>query len=174
MNTDLIVFLILALVAVGTARGLLLSRNAVYAALFLVLNFTTVAVFYLLLGAPFIALSQVTVYAGAIMVLFLFVIMLLGAERLSGSRQSLSWQWGYPLVLGILLFGSVAYLLLTGALTAGITAPDAAANSSETLKSMSLMLFNEYLLPFEVTSILLLTAMIGAIVLTKQEKGGRG
>ena len=174
MNTDLIVFLILALVAVGTALGLLLSRNAVYAALFLVLNFATVAVFYLLLGAPFIALSQVTVYAGAIMVLFLFVIMLLGAERLTGSRESLAWQWGYPLTLGLLLFGSVAYLLLTGKLAGDITAPVAAMNTSESLKSMSMMLFNEYLLPFEVTSILLLTAMVGAIVLTKQDKGGRG
>lgn len=174
MNTELIVFLILAVVAVGTALGLLLNRNAVYAALFLVLNFTTVAVFYLMLGAPFIALAQVTVYAGAIMVLFLFVIMLLAAERLVGTRQTLAWQWRYPLTLGILLFGLVGYLLLQGKLTSNVTLPDAAANNSEALKSMSLMLFNQYLLPFEITSILLLTAMIGAIVLTKHEKGGRG
>ena len=78
MSLDLILFLILALVAIATALGMLFSRNAVYSALFLVLNFVTVAVFYLLLGAPFIAMSQITVYAGAIMVLFLFVIMLLG------------------------------------------------------------------------------------------------
>ena len=174
MTIDVILFLILALISVATALGMLLSRNAVYSALFLVLNFATVAVFYLLLGAPFIALSQVTVYAGAIMVLFLFVIMLLGAERLTGSRESLAWQWGYPLTLGLLLFGSVAYLLLTGKLAGDITAPVAAMNTSESLKSMSMMLFNEYLLPFEVTSILLLTAMVGAIVLTKQDKGGRG
>jgi len=82
MNLTLILFYVLAVAAVATAAGLLLSRNSVYAALFLVLNFATVAVFYLLLGAPFIALVQVTVYAGAIMVLFLFVIMLLGAEKL--------------------------------------------------------------------------------------------
>ncbi|MBT3712065.1 MAG: NADH-quinone oxidoreductase subunit J, partial [Anaerolineae bacterium] len=63
MTTDLILFLILAAVAIATAVGMLLSRNAVYSALFLVLNFTTVAVFYLLLGAPFIAITQVTVYA---------------------------------------------------------------------------------------------------------------
>ncbi len=82
MNLTLILFYILAVTAVATAIGLLLSRSAVYAALFLVLNFATVAVYYLLLGAPFIAMVQVTVYAGAIMVLFLFVIMLLGAEKL--------------------------------------------------------------------------------------------
>jgi NADH-quinone oxidoreductase subunit J len=82
MTLELIFFLILSLIAIVTALGMLLSRNAIYSALFLVLNFITVAVFYLLLGAPFIAMAQVTVYAGAIMVLFLFVIMLLGAESL--------------------------------------------------------------------------------------------
>jgi NADH-quinone oxidoreductase subunit J len=106
------------------------------------------------------------------MVLFLFVIMLLGAERIRGGQTA--WQWGYPLTLGILLFGSVVYFLMTGALTGTISSPDAAANAGDTLKTMSMMLFNQYLLPFEVTSILLLTAMVGAIVLTKQEKGERG
>ena len=78
---------------------MLFSRNAVYAALFLILNFATVAVFYLILGAPFIALAQVTVYAGAIMVLFLFVIMLLGAEQtgrhaiLPGGSSRWRWCW---------------------------------------------------------------------------------
>ena len=91
MSVDLILFIILAVVAIATAAGLLLSRNAVYAALFLVLNFATVAVFYLILNAPFIALTQVTVYAGAIMVLFLFVIMLLGGEKLPKTGV-LPWQ----------------------------------------------------------------------------------
>ena len=91
MTPDLILFLILAVVAIGAALGMLISRNAVYSALFLILNFATVAVFYLLLGAPFIAMAQVTVYAGAIMVLFLFVIMLLGAEELRRVHR-LDWQ----------------------------------------------------------------------------------
>ena len=86
MNSELVVFLVLSLVAIATALGMLFSKNAVYSALFLVLNFVTVAVFYLLLGAPFLAMSQITVYAGAIMVLFLFVIMLLGAENLKPSN----------------------------------------------------------------------------------------
>src|SRR5919109_4735760 len=91
MTLDLIFFLILSLIAIATALGMLLSRNAIYSALFLVLNFATVAVFYLLLGAPFIAMAQVTVYAGAIMVLFLFVIMLLGTEVLPPGKV-LPWQ----------------------------------------------------------------------------------
>src|SRR5687767_2376637 len=98
MSLDLIFFLLLSLISISTALGMLLSRNAVYSALFLVLNFITVAVFYLLLGAPFIAMAQVTVYAGAIMVLFLFVIMLLGAESLP-QAQVLPWQ---KLLAGVL------------------------------------------------------------------------
>ena len=82
MIPDMILFILLAIVAVASALGMLLSRSAVYSALNLILNFCTVAVLYLLLGAPFIALAQITVYAGAIMVLFLFVIMLLGVEQL--------------------------------------------------------------------------------------------
>ncbi|MBI3363016.1 MAG: NADH-quinone oxidoreductase subunit J, partial [Chloroflexi bacterium] len=88
---ELSLFFLLALIAMLAAGGMLLSRNAVYSALFLIVNFATVAVFFLLLGAPFIAMAQVTVYAGAIMVLFLFVIMLLGAERLR-QKSVLPWQ----------------------------------------------------------------------------------
>ena len=80
MIPDMILFFLLAIVAVSSALGMLLSRSAVYSALNLILNFGTVAVLYLVLSAPFIALAQITVYAGAIMVLFLFVIMLLGVE----------------------------------------------------------------------------------------------
>src|SRR5512134_640029 len=96
MTPDLIFFLLLGLVAVVSALGMLFSRNTVYSALFLIVNFATVAVFYLVLNAPFIALSQITVYAGAIMVLFLFVIMLLGAEQ--GQQHQGRW-WYQPLAL---------------------------------------------------------------------------
>src|SRR5512137_401140 len=111
MDSTLILFIILAATAVATAAGLLVSRNSVYAALFLVLNFACVAVFYLLLGAPFIAMAQVTVYAGAIMVLFLFVIMLLGAEKLPRGGV-LSWQ--RPLAIGTaaVLLADAGYLLV--------------------------------------------------------------
>jgi len=80
MTPELVVFFLLAIVAVGAALGMLLSRNAVHSALFLVLSMAVISVFFLMLAAPFIAMVQITVYAGAIMVLFLFVIMLLGAE----------------------------------------------------------------------------------------------
>jgi NADH-quinone oxidoreductase subunit J len=169
MTLELISFLVLALVAIVTAVGMLVSRNAIYSALFLVLNFTTVAVFYLLLGAPFIAMAQVTVYAGAIMVLFLFVIMLLGAESISGE---FNWRKAiFPGALAVILAVEAALLLITRARPIGeIAAPDAAVNTIANLRELGETLFNQYLLPFEVTSILLLVAMVGAIVLIRKER----
>jgi NADH-quinone oxidoreductase subunit J len=171
MDYTLLLFIILAVTAVATAAGLLLSRSAIYAALFLVLNFATVAVFYLVLGAPFVAMAQVTVYAGAIMVLFLFVIMLLGTEKLPKGKVL---RWQRPLAIGAaaLLLAEAGFLLFERASsTSLLSLPGTEANSMEMLREMAMVLFNQYLLPFEVTSILLLVAMVGAIVLTKQEKG---
>ena len=172
MTSELFVFLVLSLVAIASALGMLFSRNTIYSALFLVLNFVTVAVFYLMLGAPFIAMSQITVYAGAIMVLFLFVIMLLGAESFTSSpTQALPWQKPLAFILAITLTVESVYLIFARAkLDTVITAPDAATNSMESLREMAMTLFDKFLLPFEVTSILLLVAMVGAIVLAKKEK----
>lgn len=172
MTSDLIVFLVLALVALSSALGMLFSRNAVYSALFLVLNFVTVAVFFLLLGAPFIAMAQITIYAGAIMVLFLFVIMLLGSEQLAPSR-SVPWQRPLAALLAVILaVESVFIVLARGGQEVTLTAPDSTVNSMENLRAMAVTLFDQFLLPFELTSVLLLVAMVGAIVLTKQEKAG--
>jgi NADH-quinone oxidoreductase subunit J len=168
MTLQLLLFLVLALVAITSALGMLISRNAIYSALFLVLNFATVAVFFLLLNAPFIAVAQVSVYAGAIMVLFLFVIMLLGAER-GGQTQSIPWQRPLAITLAIILLLEAGFILVgqqgvipsvTSELPSGFGSP----------AQVGMELFQKYLLPFEVTSVLLLVAMIGAIVLTKNEK----
>jgi NADH-quinone oxidoreductase subunit J len=168
MTLQMLLFLLLALVAIASALGMLISRNAIYSALFLVLNFATVAVYFLLLNAPFIAVAQVSVYAGAIMVLFLFVIMLLGAER-AAQAQSIPWQRPLAISLAIILLLEAGFILLgqrgvvplvTSELPAGFGSP----------AQVGTELFQNYLLPFEVTSVLLLVAMIGAIVLTKNEK----
>jgi NADH-quinone oxidoreductase subunit J len=166
MNLTLILFYVLAVAAVATAAGLLLSRNSVYAALFLVLNFATVAVFYLILGAPFIALVQVTVYAGAIMVLFLFVIMLLGAERLPG-KEPLKSQRPLALILGGILLAQTIGFVVWGFINA-TPLPEATADFS-TPTQVANLLFTKYALPFEVTSVILLVAVVGAIVLTRGE-----
>jgi len=164
---DLIVFIILALVSVAAALGMLFSRNAVYAALYLILNFVSVAVFYLILGGAFIAITQVAVYAGAIMVLFLFVIMLLGTEQLN-QTQTLAWQRPLAIILGLILGIETLYIIFTQA------NPGSAASSTPagfgSPAAIGQVLFNQYLLPFEITSVLLLVAMVGAIVLSKREQ----
>lgn len=162
-----VVFFILAIIAVLTALGTILSRNAIYSALFLVLNFATIAVLYLILGAPFIALSQITVYAGSIMVLFLFVIMLLGAERMP-EGESLHWQPFLAIPLGLILAGEFAYNLFQrmGTLVHVATTPaDYGAP-----QSVGKLLFTQYALPFEITAVILLTAVVGAIMLAKPDR----
>ena len=165
MDGNQITFYILAFVSVGAALGMLFSQNAVYSALFLIMNFAVVAVFYLILGAPFIAMAQVTVYAGAIMVLFLFVIMLLGAEKLSG-KEKLTWQKPFAWMLAIFFFFAIAYQVGLRTLTDFMTVSFPGSDFGGPVP-IGELLFSDYLLPFEVTSVLLLIAMVGAIILTK-------
>ena len=168
MTVELITFFILAIIAVAAALGMLLSRSAIYSALFLVLNLGVVAVFYILLNAPFLAMAQVSVYAGAIMVLFLFVIMLLGTKTLPASK-ALPWQRPLAYFLALVLLGESVYLLFFRKVASGdIPQP---IQSFGTPQGVGQALFTSYLLPFEVTSVLLLIAMVGAIVLTIREKG---
>jgi NADH-quinone oxidoreductase subunit J len=165
MDANLIVFFTLAVVAVASALGMLLNKNAVYSAMFLILNFVTVAILYLILGAPFIAMTQVTVYAGAIMVLFLFVIMLLGAEH-TGKISKNDWQ---PWVAGFL-----AILLLAEAFVAifqrgqELAPVETAAEGFGAPAEVGLALFTEYLLPFEITAFLLLAALVGAVIIARR------
>lgn len=192
-----ILFAILAVIAILAAIGMLTSTNAIHAALFLVINFVAIALFYLGLNAPFLAMVQITVYAGAIMVLFLFVIMLLGAEQVTITSR-LRWQIPIAAVLTIALIGVTAFILFSPA--AGVNLPvinpadvaqadeantaqgddtgadeatagaaqDAAAYGGP--RSVGGALFSAYLLPFELTGILLLAAMVGAIVLARDER----
>jgi NADH-quinone oxidoreductase subunit J len=167
MSTSLVVFLILAVFAIVSAVAMLLSNNTVYSALYLIVNFIAIGAIYLTLGAPFIALAQITVYAGAIMVLFLFVIMMLGAEKFA-EKEPLKWQRPLAIVLGLGVVGEAAYALLTRVGTTLVTHP-----ASETLadpKSLGSVLYSQYALPFEITSVLLLVAAVGAVVLTRGGK----
>ena len=168
MTFQLFLFSVLAFVAIVSALGMLISRNAVYSALFLVLNFATVAIFFLVLNAPFIAIAQISVYTGAIMVLFLFVIMLLGAER-SGAGETIRWQLPLAIILAIVLLLEAGYLLMNqkGLLSAVTTQPPVNFGSPG---QVGATLFKDYLLPFEITSVLLLVAMVGSIVLTIKAK----
>jgi NADH-quinone oxidoreductase subunit J len=165
MTINMLIFIFLAIVAIAAAAGLILSRNPVYSALFLILNFLSVAVFYLILGAPFIALAQITVYAGAIMVLFLFVIMLLGAAK-PKEIEPLKWQRPLAIVLAAAVLLEGLYALITRiSISVTTTAPDVLLADPKTLAQV---LYNKYSLPFEITSVILLVAAIGAVVLTKK------
>ena len=168
MTLQLLLFLVLALVAITSALGMLINRNAIYSALFLVLNFATVAVFFLLLNAPFIAVAQVSVYAGAIMVLFLFVIMLLGAEQ-AEQTQSIPWQRPLAIILAVILLLEAGFILVGQRGVVPVVTAELPSSFGSPAQ-VGTELFTNYLLPFEVTSVLLLVAMIGAIVLTKNEK----
>ncbi len=166
--SDLPLLIVLGALSIASALGLLLSRNAIYAALYLVLNFGVGAVIYILLNAPFIAVIQVTVYAGAIMVLFVFVIMLLGAEKLSIEDSSTSFAFQRPLalILAAALLVIAVYVLF---MRAGVPQMTNLALVDTSPAAIGLMLFNTYSFPFEVVSILLLVAMVGAVVLTRNK-----
>ncbi len=167
MTPELLGFILLAIVSVAAAFGMITSRSAVYAALFLIINFGTVAVMYLMLNAPFLAIIQISVYAGAIMVLFLFVIMLLSAEKLDEreTRPEMRWQRPLAIVLGAFLLVQAAYVLFTRLGQSLAPANLIVAGPLE----IGLQLFGPYLLPFEVASVLLLVAMVGAVVLTREK-----
>jgi NADH-quinone oxidoreductase subunit J len=167
MTIDLILFAAVALTAIGAAIAMILSRNAVYSALFLILNFMAVAVFYLVLGAPFVALAQITVYAGAIMVLFLFVIMLLGVEKLK-EQDPVKWQRPAAILLS-LAFAVEGTLAVFKKLDTGVYMNSLSGALADPA-SIGELLFNKYSLPFEITSVILLVAVIGAVVLSRDEK----
>jgi NADH-quinone oxidoreductase subunit J len=181
MNPGTILFSLLAAIAVIAALGMLLSRNAIHAAMFLVLNFLCLALFYLGLDAPFLAMVQITVYAGAIMVLFLFVIMLLGAEEVRINDQTLKWQSRLAAVLVVALLGVVLYLFLAANEGLSLTAvPPLIGETSSAVEggvevfgspqNVGWALFRDYLLPFQVVGLLLLVGMIGAVVLAQESK----
>lgn len=165
-----LIFILLAAIAIAAALGMLFSRNAVHSALFLVLNFATIAVFYIVLNAPFIAMVQITVYAGAIVVLFLFVIMLLGAEKLQSlGRISGADRW--QRILAGLLALALLVVMVIALFETDPSGGDIALIDSSPL-AIGMALFEGYVLPFELTGVLLLAAMIGVVVLGKSKKRG--
>ena len=155
-------FIVVALVAVGSALGLVAKKNPIHGALFLVVNLGCVAVFYLMLGAEFLAAAQVIVYAGAIMVLFVFAIMVLipGKEETGPDPRRLTRLLALP--VGALFFVELVVIL---AARPRVPAPALGGGGVE---SLGLLLFTDYLFPFELTSVLLLAAMVGVIVLARR------
>jgi NADH-quinone oxidoreductase subunit J len=165
------VFFAFAFIAIVTGIGVVFSRNAVYSALLLVANFFCLAAFYIMLNAQFLAAIQITVYAGAIMVLFVFVIMLLSpsSEQSLLRRMKRSGVIAIPLVL--VFIAQVVFAIVAGAITADRSpyTLDRINQMGGSVQAVGAVLFTDYLLPFEVTSLLLVIALVGAIVLGKRK-----
>ena len=147
---------------------MLVQRNAVHAALFLVVNFFTIAVFFLLLGAPFLFAVQIVVYAGAIMVLFLFVIMMIDVRE--AVLQRFLPGGNLPALVLLVLLGVEMLVLVIWSDRFSVTQP-AALRAGGEIRQLSTTLFADYLLPFEAASVILLAALVGAIVLARKEAG---
>jgi NADH-quinone oxidoreductase subunit J len=163
---DLFFFLVFAAIALISAVNVVLQRHPIASALSLIGVMGSIAVLYLLLGAEFIAMAQIIVYAGAVMVLFIFVIMLLnaGAEERRG-RSWTSQLLGIPALLAFM--GLIGLFVHQGFANAGYVKFGGYTGGSA--EGIGIALFTTYLLPFEVTSVLILIAILGAIVLARKE-----
>ena len=175
MTAEMILFFIFGAVSLIGAIAVISFRHPIYSALSLIVTFFAQAGLFVLLGAHFVAAVQVIVYAGAIMVLFLFVIMLLNLGTLSAQGALTGKLKGVAVVLGILLAAQIIFIgvnvfddTAVGSLEAQEKAAALSDNPIETY-DIGELLFTDYLLPFEVTSLILLAALIGVIVLVKRE-----
>lgn len=193
MTAEALTFWLLAPVSLGAAIAMVLMRNAVHAALMLVVNLFTIAVFYALLEAQFLAVVQIIVYAGAIMVLFLFVLMLTGVNRDEPRIQRIRGQGPAALLLGLALLAFLVPAVAGGLLGSDAACPSgpaateavppeavpaeatrcqglAEANADGNVRGVGRILFTDYVWPFEVTSALLVIAALGAMVLGRRHE----
>jgi NADH-quinone oxidoreductase subunit J len=172
---ETLVFYLLSGIAIGASALVIGQRNPMYSVLLLVASFGALAGLYIQLDAPFVAVAQIIIYAGAVMVLFLFVVMLLNAPQ----EDAAEWDRHHPLrqpavarfgaLLALLLVVQLAWALLS---TTGIDAPVDSRAGSETVSSVRALgrtLFTDYVFAFEATSVLILVAMVGALVLARRE-----
>jgi NADH-quinone oxidoreductase subunit J len=169
-----IAFFVLAVATIASGIGVITFKNAVHSALSLILTFLFLALFYLQLGAMFIAIVQILIYAGAIMVLFLFVVTMLSSEVSNNDlRDRIPWQRGIAAALGFVLVGALSYLLFTGtAIDSGAKATGGSlsqvVNSQGNIEAFGQALFHGFAFPFEVTSLLIVVAILGALVLGRK------
>jgi NADH-quinone oxidoreductase subunit J len=168
-------FFVLAVASVASAVGVITFKNAVHCALSLILTLLFLALFYLQLGAMFISVVQVLIYAGAIMVLFLFVVTMLASEA-SDTRleDRIPWQRWVAGILGLVLVGALSYLLFTGtpidpaAHATGAQSLSHVVTTQGNAEAFGLALFHGFAFPFEVTSLLIVVAILGAMVLGRK------
>jgi NADH-quinone oxidoreductase subunit J len=167
---EAIAFYVISALILGFAVLVISTRNTVHAVLFLVLNFLAVAALYVLLTAQFLAVIQILVYAGGIVVLYLFVVMLVNLKRPPEDHSAPQRRTWIGVGLSVLVLVELAAIIGYGAM-----APAGAANAQSSdlainnVERIGMLLYTDYLIPFEVASMLLLVAMVGAIILAKRE-----
>ena len=167
-TTTSVIFWVLAVVSVGAALGMILSPRAVHCAVLLAVVMLSFAVLYLTAGAPFLAAVQIIVYTGAVLMLFLFVLMIVGVSAADSLRETIR---GQRLWAGLAAIALLVLLALTiGHATIGPAAPASLRYGSGNVKSIAVLIFTRYFFPFEVTSALLITAALGAMVLAHRER----
>jgi NADH-quinone oxidoreductase subunit J len=158
-------FFLLSIICIGAVLGMIISKDQAYNALFLVLSFACMGGLFALLDAPFIAAVQIIIYAGAIMVLFIFVVMMINLRK-GFPPEKKKWTVYFAVVIGAVL---LVELLLT---VKGLLKPAGSASLAKMGSPTDLgrLLFTKYLYPFEITSILIIAAIVGAIVLVKKRE----
>ncbi len=168
---EALIFIVMGLMAIVCAICVVFQKNPIYSAIFLIQTMVALAVLYVMLHAQFIAAIQIMVYAGAIMVLFIFVIMLLNLSKRDEEafKDKLILQKGTAIFLGLVLFGVIGVVTLKSVLhgTKGEYTPEN-INAIGNTQLVGKLLFTDYVFPFEIASILLFAAIIGAIVLAKK------
>jgi NADH-quinone oxidoreductase subunit J len=165
---EVIVFVVSAIIVVGGAIGVVLAANPVHSALSLVATLFGIAVLFVAQNADFLAAVQVIVYAGAIVVLFLFVIMLLGVDRSESTAETLRFQRTAALVLGAGLVATLIALISPGWATGEESVRGVVTQQGSNIKTVATSLFTTFLWPFELTAVLLVIAVIGGVVLARR------
>ena len=169
MNLELILFIIFSAVSLSSAILMITRTNPVISALFLVVNFASLAGLYLTLNAQFIAVAQIIVYAGAIMVFFLFVIMLINPEHEKKFLEYKPQLKIFAVIVAVIVFLQIAYIILFSQSSAEMNREVAASINAGTIEQIGKQLFTKYVLPIEAVAYLLLAAAIGALVLAKKK-----
>ncbi len=164
MIIEKIFFLLFAAIAIVAAFGVISFKNPVHSALSLIMCLLQVACIFVLLRAPFLAVAQVFIYVGAVMVLFLFVVLVLDLKKASMETLPSGKRWFVYLISPLVLIEM--FIIIFGRSFAGFVAKG--PNDGVEIKVLSKFLFTKYLLPFEVVSLLLLAAMVGAIIMAKK------
>jgi NADH-quinone oxidoreductase subunit J len=167
MSITTLLFIFLSALAIGSALMVITRKNPVHSVLYLIVTFFAISGHYILLNAQFLAIVNIIVYAGAIMVLFLFVVMLMNLNIAAEPQKNKLMQFAGVLSGGSLFLVLIAALLKTKTV---IGAVEMQTGDYGLIKNLGQVLFNDYVLPFEISSVLFLSAMIGAVVISKKEQ----